>query len=83
MIHTLTAIICSQFLSPTVALEVAKTSKNVWRNEEAYGDTYVSSTWTVDAFVAEVIAADPDPDPEMSRRAHIAAIMAENEANAR
>jgi hypothetical protein len=81
MTHTLTAIICGHFLSPTVALEVAKASKNVWRNEAVYGDTYVSSTWSVDAFVAEVIAADPDP--EASRRAHIAAIMAENEANAR
>jgi hypothetical protein len=78
MINTLADIVSGRFLNPEVAAEVAKTSRNVWRNEEIFGDTYVASTMTVDAFVAEVKAADPDP--EASRQVHIERIRARNAA---
>jgi hypothetical protein len=73
---TLADIIEGQFLNPVIAEEVAKTSRNVFRNEAIYGDTYVASTFTVDAFIAEVKAADPDP--EASRQVWIDRIMARN-----
>lgn len=83
MIHTLAAIIEGQFLNPEIAAKVAETSRHVWKNDEVFGnhhigDTYMASTMTVDAFVAEVKAADPDPDA--SRQAHIARIRARNAA---
>ena len=78
MISTLRDIIESQWLNPEVAHEVAKTSRNVWRNEALFGDTYVASTLTVDKFVEEVCAADPDP--AASRQAHIDRLMASRAA---
>jgi hypothetical protein len=76
MINTLADIVSAHFLNPVIAAQVAATSRNVWRNEAVYGDTYVASTMTVDKFIAEVISADPDP--EASRQVHIAAIRARN-----
>jgi hypothetical protein len=77
VINTLADIVSGRFLNSDVAATVAKTSRNVWRDEE-FGGTFVASTMTVDAFVAEVKAADPDP--EASRQAHIERIMAKNAA---
>jgi hypothetical protein len=81
VISTLNDIVEGRFLNPVVAEEVAKTSRNVWRNEAIFGDTYVASTFTVDKFVAEVQAADPDP--EASRQVWIDRIRARNAARNR
>ncbi len=58
MIHSLQAIVEGRFLNPDIAAQVAETSRNVIRT----GGEICCSTWTVDAFVKEVRAADPDPE---------------------
>lgn len=74
MIHSLQTIVEGRFLNPEIAAQVAEKSRNVFRT----GGEICCSTMTVDAFVKEVRAADPDP--EASRRVHIERIRVRNAA---